>query len=153
MVNAVASSSRRRPSLRALIFCCVGVITLVFVATLAASVVGRITVGHALHNLGDRLIPIRNQSSELSRAFVDQETGQRAFLLTGTPIALELYAAGTATVNRLVPELQRELVDMPLADDLRALFRDEVAAAAVWKSRAADPQIVALRTGSIPRTL
>jgi diguanylate cyclase (GGDEF)-like protein len=153
MVNAVASSSRRRPSLRALIFCCVGVITLVFVATLAASVVGRITVGHALHNLGDRLIPIRNQSSELSRAFVDQETGQRAFLLTGNPIALELYAAGTATVNRLVPELHRELVDIPLADDLRALFQDEVAAAAVWKSRVADPQIVALRSGSIPRTL
>ncbi|MBI3690281.1 MAG: hypothetical protein HY239_06375, partial [Mycolicibacterium aromaticivorans] len=78
----MASSSKRRPSLRALIFCSVGVIALVFVASMTASIVGRITVGDALNNLGDRLIPIRNQSSELSRAFVDQETGQRAYLLT-----------------------------------------------------------------------
>ncbi|WP_286199057.1 diguanylate cyclase domain-containing protein [Mycolicibacterium sp. ELW1] len=147
------SSSRRRPSLRALIFCSVGAITLVFVASMTASIAGRITVGNALHNLGDRLIPIRNQSSELSRAFVDQETGQRAYLLTGNPIALDLYEAGTATVNRLVPELQRELVGMPYADDLRALFAEEVAVAAIWKSRAADPQIAALKTGSVPRAL
>lgn len=120
---------------------------------MAASIAGRVTVGHALHNLGDRLIPIKNQSSELNRAFVDQETGQRAYLLTGNPIALELFEVGTITVNRLVPQLQRELDGLPYADDLRALYRDELAAAAVWRSRAAEPQIVALRTGPIPQAL
>lgn len=149
--DGVASSSRRRPSLRALIFCCVGVITLVFIATMAASVAGRISVGHALHTLGDRLIPIRSQSYELSRAFVDQETGHRAYLLTGNPIALELFEGGTATVNRLVPELQRELASTPYGDALLDLFRAELATAEVWKSRAADPQIAALRTGSVSR--
>ncbi|WP_158423489.1 diguanylate cyclase domain-containing protein [Mycobacterium sp. EPa45] len=120
---------------------------------MAASIVGRITIGHSLHELGDRLIPIRNHSFELSRAFVDQETGQRAYLLTGNPIALELFEAGTATVNRVVPELRREIEGLPYAADLRALFQDEMAAAALWRSHAAEPQILALRTGSIPRSL
>lgn len=149
---AVAVQDAPRLSLRALIFCCVGVIAAVFVATMAASVVGRISVGHALHTLGDRLIPIRTQSSELSRAFVDQETGQRAYLLTGNPIALELFEGGTAAVNRLVPQLERGLAGTPYVDELVGLFEDELAAAATWKSRAADPQISALRTGSVSRT-
>ncbi len=149
---AVAVQVAPRLSLRALIYCCVGVIAVVFVATMAASVVGRISVGHALHTLGDRLIPIRTQSSELSRAFVDQETGQRAYLLTGNPIALELFEDGTAAVNRLVPQLERGLAGTPYADELVGLFEDELAAAAAWKSRAADPQITLLRTGSVSRT-
>ncbi len=110
------------------------------------------SVGHALHNLGDGLIPIRSQSYELSRAFVDQETGQRAYLLTGNPIALELFESGTATVNRLVPQLQREIAGTPYAANLRAIFDEMLAAAAVWKGRAADPQIAALRTGSVSRS-
>ena len=149
---AVAVQVAPRLSLRALIYCCVGVIAVVFVATMAASVVGRISVGHALHTLGDRLIPIRTQSSELSRAFVDQETGQRAYLLTGNPIALELFEDGTAAVNRLVPQLERGLAGTPYAAELVGLFEDELAAAAAWKSRAADPQITLLRTGSVSRT-
>ena len=118
---------------------------------MTASIVGRMSVGHALHNLGDGLIPIRSQSYELSRAFVDQETGQRAYLLTGNPIALELFESGTATVNRLVPQLQREIAGTPYADNLQAIFDEMLAAAAVWKGRAADPQIAALRTGSVSR--
>lgn len=118
---------------------------------MTASIVGRMSVGHALHNLGDGLIPIRSQSYELSRAFVDQETGQRAYLLTGNPIALELFESGTATVNRLVPQLQREIAGTPYAENLQAIFDEMLAAAAVWKGRAADPQIAALRTGSVSR--
>jgi diguanylate cyclase (GGDEF)-like protein len=151
MVNAVAGSSEQRLSLRTLIFCCVGVITLVFVATMAASIVGRISVARDVHTLGDRLIPVRSQLSELSRAYVDQETGQRAYLLTGNVVALDLFEVGAAAADRLVPQLHRELADMPYADSLFSLFEDEVAAAQTWKRQAADPQIAALRSGSIPR--
>ncbi|WP_445167855.1 sensor domain-containing diguanylate cyclase [Mycolicibacterium sp. Dal123E01] len=147
----MASSSRRRPSLRALIFCCVGVIALVFIASMGASIVGRISVGHAIQALGDRLIPIRSQSSELSRAFVDQETGQRGYLLTSNVIALELYEVGTVAANRLIPALEKELAGLPGADELLALFDDELAAAAIWKDHIADRQIAILRVGSISR--
>lgn len=145
-----AGSSERRLSLRTLIFCCVGVITLVFVATMAASIEGRMSVARAVHNLSDRLLPLRSQTAELARAYVDQETGQRAFLLTGNAVALELYEAGAATANRLAPELHRELADKPYADQLLTLFEAELAAAAVWRDQAV-AQIAALRAGTIPR--
>lgn len=109
------------------------------------------SVARAVHNLSDRLIPIRSQTAELSRAYVDQETGQRAFLLTGNTVALELYEAGAATANRLVPELHRELAGMPDADQLLTLYEDELAAAALWNTRAAAPQIAALRAGQVAR--
>ena len=148
---AVAGSSGRRLSLRTLIFCCVGVITLVFVATLAASMVGRVSVARDVHTLGNRLIPVRSQISELNRAYVDQETGQRAYLLTGNAVALDLLEAGAATADRLVPELHRELAGMPYADSLLTLFEEEVAAAQTWKRQAVDPQIALQRAGSISR--
>ena len=112
MFKPVAGSNARRLSLRTLIFCCVGVITLVFVATMAASLIGRVSVARDIDTLGDRLIPVRSQVSELSRAYVDQETGQRAYLLTGNAVALELFDVGAATASRLVPELHRELAGM-----------------------------------------
>jgi diguanylate cyclase (GGDEF)-like protein len=148
-VNAVLGSSAQRLSLRTLIFCCVGVLALVFIATMAASLVARISVGRAVQTLGDRLIPISNQSSELSRAYVDQETGERGFLLTGNPVALELYDGGNATADRLAPELRREIASTQYAVELLPLFDDELAAAASWKSRA-EPQITALRAGMMP---
>jgi len=149
--RAVTGPGAQRLSLRTLIFCCVGVITLVFIATMGASIVGRLSVAQSVQNLSDRLIPIRAQSSELSRAFVDQETGQRGYLLTGNAIALDLYQVGTATANRLIPTLQRELAGMPEADELMALFDEELAAAAVWQTQTADRQIAVLRAGSITR--
>jgi diguanylate cyclase (GGDEF)-like protein len=118
---------------------------------MGASIVGRISVGHAVQALGDRLIPIRSQSSELSRAFVDQETGQRGYLLTSNVIALELYEVGTVAANRLIPTLEKELAGLPDADELLALFDDELAAAAIWKDHIADRQIAVLRAGSISR--
>ncbi|SBS76218.1 Diguanylate cyclase [uncultured Mycobacterium sp.] len=151
MFKAVAGSSGRQLSLRTLIFCCVGVIALVFVATMAASIAGRNSVARDVQALSDRLIPIRNQSSELSRAFVDQETGQRGYLLTGNTIALDLYEVGTASANRLIPTLRHELAGLSEADELLALFDDELAAAAIWKQQIADRQIAVLRGGSISR--
>jgi diguanylate cyclase (GGDEF)-like protein len=139
----------RRLSLRTLIFCCVGAITLVFVATMGASIVGRMSVGRAVDTLGNRLIAIRTQSYELTRAFVDQETGQRGYLLTGNAAALELYEGGAAAADRLIPELHRELATMPDANELLALFDDELKAAALWKRQTADRQIAVLRAASI----
>jgi diguanylate cyclase (GGDEF)-like protein len=118
---------------------------------MAASIVGRISVARDVHALGDRLIPIRSQSSELSRAFVDQETGQRGYLLTGNAIALELYEAATTAANRLIPTLQHELAGLNEADELLALFDDELAAAAIWKQQIAERQIAVLRAVSISR--
>jgi diguanylate cyclase (GGDEF)-like protein len=146
MIGSVA----HRFSLRQQIYFCVALIAVVFVATMAASMVGRLLVGRAVSTLDESLVPIRFQSSELTRAYVDQETGQRGFLLTGDPATLEPYYSGTATADRLVPDLRDDLARSPHRDELLKLFEDELAAAAAWRSEAADPQIAAQRAGKIP---
>jgi diguanylate cyclase (GGDEF)-like protein len=141
----------RRLSLRQQIFSFVALIALVFTATMTAAIVGRISVNRAVSTLGQVLMPIRIQSSELSRAYVNQETGQRGFLLTGNPVVLEPYYFGAATVDRLVPEIRQAIARAPQSDKLRALFEDEVAAFSVWKNQVADPQIAKQRAAEIPR--
>lgn len=140
-----------RLSLRQQIYLFVALISVVFVTTMAASIVGRISVGHSVSTLSETLLPIRIQTSELSRAYVNQETGQRGFLLTGNPVMLDPYASGTATAERLVPKLREGLAKAPQSAELLSLFEAEVEAATVWKSKAADPQIAAQRSGNIPR--
>jgi diguanylate cyclase (GGDEF)-like protein len=49
------------------------------------------------------------------------------------------------------PNLRSALANAPEGDELVALFDEELAAAAAWKTQAADPQIAAKRDGSIPR--
>lgn len=147
----MASPDARRRSFKQLIYACLGVIALVFLVMLSASITARISVGHAVSALGDQLLPIRNQSSELSRAYVNQETGQRGYLLTGDPVTLEPYDAGTATSERVAPLLRQELSHAPHSEELLKLFDAELAAAAAWKGQAADPQIAAQRAGTIPR--
>lgn len=145
----MAATTARRLSLRQLIWVCLGVITVVFVASMTASITTRITVGNAVSELGDRLIPMRGKMSDLSRAFNNQDTGQRGFLLTDNPVTLEPYDAGVSAADHLFPELRAEFSDAPhasvLLDDL-----DKVAAAyTVWRTQAAEPQIAAQRRGAL----
>jgi signal transduction histidine kinase len=106
----------------------------------SASVVARVSVAQGVHELGSRLIPIQDKVSDLNRAYVNQEASQRGFLLTGDPLALEPYTTGLATAEKLTAELRVELADFPVAADL---LEKEHAAAALWRTQAADPQIKA----------
>lgn len=134
-------------SLRQLIWITLGVVVAVFLVVAAASIAGRIIVARAVDELGGHVMPLQATTSELRRAYVDQDTGQRGFMLTGSPDALERYASATATVDRLVPELRASLADdSPGSARLSAAL----AAAAVWKTQAAEPQIAARRSGDIP---
>jgi diguanylate cyclase (GGDEF)-like protein len=150
IVKAMSGSMSQRLSLRLQIYVLVALIGLVFVVTMVASIMGRMAVGRSVSTLGETLMPIRIQSSELSRAYVNQETGQRGFLITGDPVTLEPYYFGTATIDRLVPELRQQLTKAPHADQLLDMFEAELSAAAAWKSQAADPQIAFQRAGDIP---
>ena len=145
--DGTASRTRAQSlSVRQLIWICLIVIATVFLAASAASIVGRITVGRAVGELSDQIAPLQDKVEQLRRAYVDQETGQRGFLLSGNPITLEPYTSGTATSDRLVPELRTGLAGDAQAGDL---LEKAVAAAAAWRSQAAEPQIAARRGGPI----
>ncbi len=147
----MAGSTRRRLSLRQLIWACLGVMSVVFVSAIAASFGTRIAVGHAVSELGDRLIPLRGMATELSRSYTNQDIGQRGFMLTDNPVSLESYHSGVATAERLIRDLRRELAHAPHAEDLLANVDDIEATANIWRTQAAEPQIAAQRAGPVPR--
>ena len=134
-------------SLRQLIWICLGTITMVFLVSAASSVIARGAVTRATDQLNQHLLPAQERVMALSKAYVDEETGQRGFMLTGNQVSLEPYVAGKTTADRLVAEL-----DASLAGDGEASRRlnAAVAAAGDWVTEAAEPQIAARRAGSIP---
>lgn len=145
----MAATTAQRYSLRQLIWACLGVIAIVFVGAMTASIGTRIAVGQAVSELGDRLLPLRSKVADLSRAFINQETGQRGFMLTDNPVTLEQYATGVTVADRLIPELRTELGHSPHGDELLKGLDEIVVAYASWRSQAADPQILAQRSGDL----
>lgn len=139
----------QRLSLKHLIYVLFGVIVLVLGVMMAASFTAQVAVGRAVAVVGQQLLPIRNMSTELSRAYVDQETELRRFLRTADPAALEAYDLAAATEERVVPMLRQEISRARDASELQALLEDELAAAAAWKNQAAEPQMAARLAGAI----
>src|SRR5690349_23916386 len=98
-------SDSRQLSLRQLIWMCLGVVSAVFLAVSVASIAARATVAAAVDELSARVAPLQDDVEALRRAYSDQETGQRGFLLTGNPVSLEPYDAGTAAARSLTDTL------------------------------------------------
>lgn len=143
---ASAGTSPRQRALRHQVWTCLGVLTVVFLAVSAASITGRATVARAVDELSGHVVPLQNDVEALRRAFTDQETGQRGFMLTGNPASLEPYDAGGVSAGQLIAALA-----IRLADDERAgaLLDGVDAAAGTWRSTVAEPQIAARRAGQI----
>ncbi len=134
-------------SLRQLIWTCVGMITLVFVVSMSIFLAARFAVADSVHQLSGRMLPAQDNVAALSRAYIDQETGQRGFLLTANPALLDPYTQGRAEADRLVAKLRTDLAGDPEgSQELSAV----VAAASAWAGQAAEPQIAARRAGPIP---
>lgn len=133
-------------SIRQLIWILLGMVTSVFVLSLVVTVAGSITVASAVGELSQRMLPAQAAAADLSAAYVDQETGQRGFLLTADPAFLTPYEEGKDTADQLVSELRVILAGD--AEGNRQL--DEVVSAATdWVAQAGEPQITARRAGPL----
>jgi signal transduction histidine kinase len=124
----------------------VSLVGLLMVSALATGL-ARLRVASAQHVLDTRAFPARQAAADLGTAYVDQETGQRGYLLTGDPRFLEPYTSGVSTARQRTAELQRLLADD--ADGLRAL-RSVTDAATAWRTTIAEPEIALRRRGPIP---
>lgn len=112
----------------------------------AATGLARWRVASAQQALTTRLLPARQAAADLGKAYVDQETGQRGYLLTGDPQFLAPYRDGAATAQQKAAELSRLLAEDPAG--VQAL-REVTAAAAGWRSAIAEPEIAARRLGPV----
>ncbi len=121
---------------------------LVAVAYATVLAMGGIATTVAISTWSDRLDDRRSfllageRVARLESAFLDQETGQRGYVITGNAAFLEPYERGKNDAVTLVDEIRR-LVD---ADAHTVGLLDAVEAdAATWRDDAAEPEIAARR--------
>jgi signal transduction histidine kinase len=124
----------------------VGGLVVMLVVSAAVTGAARATVAGAQRTLSERVLPAREASSDLATAYVDQETGQRGFLLTGDPVFLEPFDRGSAAADRL----HERLADL-LSDDAEAaaLLEATRTAGERWQSTVAEAGIAARMEGTL----
>lgn len=138
----------RRPvrSLRTIIGSLVVALVLLVVLTATTAMVVRFRTSAANATLLTSLIPAHEGVVRLTRAYVDQETGQRGYLLAGDPRLLEPYETGRVEAARLTTQLSADLADYP---DGRALLDVVTQSAAGWQREAAEPDIGMRRSAPV----
>jgi len=134
--------SSLRSVVRLLVF---GLVALVLIEAIATGIT-RMVVRNAQRDLTSHIGPAQQASSQLYRAFVDQETGQRGFLLTGQERFLQPYEAGRQRIAVLQSRLRAAVADPGYQSALAAAIK----AGERWRSDAAEPEIAARRAGPIP---
>ncbi|QSE85510.1 CHASE3 domain-containing protein [Rhodococcus koreensis] len=139
---ANSSADAARVSLRTLLWLAIGILVTLFAVSAAFSVYGRLAVQAAVDDLSEQLLPAQRAVAELTTSYLNQETGQHGYTLTGDPQFLEPYDAGRRDAAALHTRL-----DTLLADDAaaQATLQTTAEAAQAWRTRAAEPQIAARR--------
>jgi signal transduction histidine kinase len=117
---------------------------------IAAIAVGAITLGNQSSDrsrLVDTLDPAALHASQLSAGLLDQETGLRGYLLSGSKPFLGPYYAGLTQQQSAVSDLRRLLVGMPSA---RADLAKALSRASTWRTAYAMPSIRAVAATGKP---
>lgn len=112
------------------------VLALVAVGTGAvATLVTRELVQSSTNHLTERLRPAQSATQRLLTAYVNQESGQRGFVLTGDETFLDPYREGGARATELQRQLRTLLSGRPEA---QVLVADVAAAGATWQAHVTD---------------
>ena len=134
-------------SVRVWITVTVSVLILAIVTSSAITLYEHGRLDDARNNLVHRLRPAQRSADLLETAYVDQETGQRGYLLTGDPLFLQPYIHGVTQTDRMLHDLETRLAGR---EHVLALLGRVRAAAGSWRMSAGDPEIAARRKGPIP---
>lgn len=109
-------------------------------------------IGYGVHErhqaeqaLRQRLAPAAVATRTLLADIVDQETGERGYLITGDDSFLAPYQTGLRDTAATIARLRRLLVGHPEPLDQLVVVEDAISD---WHRVGADPEIVARRTGS-----
>src|SRR6516164_8183417 len=124
-------------SLRQLIWICLGAITMALIISTAFSMLERGYVTQAMARLSRRVLPAQEQVAALNTAYVDQETGQRGFMLTADQAFLTPYNAGKAQADRLVAQIRATLAG---DDEANRRLDAVVVAGTNWMTRPPNPR-------------
>ncbi len=124
-----------------------GLIVLVGVVTLAInslSILSAVQTRHMVAHQQQAIEPAALDADSLLMAVLDQEAGERGFVITGDPAALGPYTTGTATVENAIAQLRRDLrgdgADLRQVTAVQNLDR-------TWVTTVASPEIADIRSG------
>ncbi|MDT4893367.1 MAG: hypothetical protein QOE97_2402 [Pseudonocardiales bacterium] len=137
----------RRRSLRFWVTLTIAVLVASTVSTAVVAKIESDRVSSAQNAIKDRLQPQQRAETDLLTAYINQETGQRGYLLTGDKSFLQPYLAGRIAITSL-----RSRLDQMFADDreARSLLAAAIAAGTTWQQQSALPEIAARTRGTIP---
>jgi CHASE3 domain sensor protein/serine phosphatase RsbU (regulator of sigma subunit) len=124
-----------------------GLLCAVVLVVSSATVVANVALTKVRANrtlVTERLQPAGAQSRSLLTALVNQETGERGFLLTGNRAFLEPYRRGDVQFTRALAALRREF---PRDPQIRTALGRVQEAARTWVRVGATPEIDARRRG------
>jgi CHASE3 domain sensor protein len=148
LASALRMSSLLRPrTVRSIVQLAVVFFLVLLLLSAGGSAVGRRLVVGAQHDLQTRLIPAQKTTDNLTKAYIDQETGQRGYLITGAVEVLEPYRVGESAAATALADLKDLLSREGEGTRLVGVVE---AAAHEWQTKAAEPGITARRPGAIP---
>ncbi len=121
----------------------VGCYLLVFVGISVVVVPQLVQVRHQIDLRFDALLPAQDAVNRLRSAAVDEETGQRGYLLTGVDSYLDPYRGGQVAAASALADLRASSVT-GIDDELDAVDT----AMATWRREVADPEILHRGSGT-----
>jgi signal transduction histidine kinase len=133
-------------TLRARVLAIIAVLLGLLVVVAVSTLVVRLQVQSADRQVNHVLVPAQDAAFRLSKAWVDQETGERGYILTGDPTFLQPYVLGQRDAALAQEEIARQLRhDATAATLLQAVER----AGAEWTARSAGPELSARMAGHV----
>lgn len=115
---------------------------IVMILLISVALVPALSSRDRIGTLRDRWLPTRAATLRLSTSLVDQESGERGYVITGDAKFLDPYRSGTATSAGIFTRLSRVLRSDPQG---RSRLRTVRGTYEEWKNRAAEPEIAAAR--------
>ncbi|HEX5401820.1 MAG TPA: CHASE3 domain-containing protein [Pseudonocardiaceae bacterium] len=133
-------------TLRWRVYLLVGGLLVLLVATASTTTVVRLRLSAVGHRLTTTLRPAQVATADMIQAYIDEETGERGYLLTRDPVFLQPYDSGELEVRRVRTQLGRQFTD----DSVTMRLLDEIDQAAhAWRVQVIDPEIAAFRRGAL----
>ncbi len=124
----------------------VGGLLLLLVVTASTSTAVRLHASAVSRVLTDTLRPAQMESANLTKAYIDEETGERGYLLTRDDSFLQPYDNGRQAAVRAHTALADEFAGDPVS---LGMLSQVDAAADAWHTRALDPELSAARHGTL----
>lgn len=128
------------------VYLVVGGLLLLLVATAGTTTTVRLRATATGNVLTNTLRPAQMSSANLTKAYIDQETGERGYLLTHDPSFLQPYTTGQRAAVTASGQLARQFAGDPVS---LGILAQVTAAADTWQTRALDPELAADENGTL----